>query len=159
MPITTVDAILSQPYDCLLLVHPSTTILESKANEIQKHGISQLNICKELSKSLINVSISERSRVSQRWIMERLTAFQRGPILCVYPDLLFDPSLKIDPFILFRQAARFTKIIVLWPGEYLSGTLTYAIPEHHHYQTWKITTSLLQNPVVKIQSISNDQGV
>lgn len=158
MPITTKDLILSKPFDCLILVDPKINVLDSKADEIEKHGLIHINISKELSKCLMIVPAIDRTRITQKWLIETLSAFHNGPLLCSRPDLLFDPSLKIDPFSLFRQAARIGKLIVMWPGEFLDGTLSYATPEHHHYQTWNIRPSLLHNPHVIIHPISNDQG-
>ena len=158
MAINTLAELLSQPYDCLLLVHPYIQILEKLSTEIQGLGLSHINISKGLSTSLMTVSASERSRFSQKWLIDTLTIFQNGPVLCTRPDLLFDPSLKIDPLSLIRQAARIKQVIVLWPGEYSANTLSYAVPEHHHFRTWKVTDSLLQQPVVLIHQISASQG-
>jgi hypothetical protein len=158
MAINTLASLLSQPYDCLLLVHPYIQILEKLSTEIQESGVSHLNISKELSTSLMTVSASERSRFSQKWLIDILATFQNGPVLCTGLDLLFDPSLNIDPLSLIRQAARIKQLVVLWPGEYSSNTLSYAVPEHHHFRTWKVTDSLLRQPVVLIHQISASQG-
>jgi hypothetical protein len=158
MAINTLAELLSQPYDCLLLVHPYIQILEKLSTEIQESGVSHLNISKELSTSLMTVSSSERSRFSQKWLIDTIAIFQNGPVLCTCPDLLFDPSLKIDPLSLIRQVARIKQLIVLWPGEYSTNTLSYAVPEHHHFRTWKVTDSLLRQPVVLIHQISASQG-
>lgn len=158
MAINTLAELLSQPYDCLLLVHPYIQILEKLSTEIQESGVSHLNISKELSTSLMTVSASERSRFSQKWLIDTLATFQRGPVLCTCLDLLFDPSLKIDSLSLIRQAARIKQLIVLWPGEYSANTISYAVPEHHHFRTWKVTDSLLRQPVLLIHQISASQG-
>ena len=158
MAINTLAELLSQPYDCLLLVHPYIQILEKLSTEIQESGVSHLNISKGLSTSLMTVSASERSRFSQKWLIDTLATFQRGPVLCTCLDLLFDPSLKIDSLSLIRQAARIKQLIVLWPGEYSANILSYAVPEHHHFRSWKVTDSLLRQPVMLIHQISASQG-
>ncbi len=158
MAINTLAELLSQPYDCLLLVHPYIQIFEKLSTEIQESGVSHLNISKGLSTSLMTVSASERSRFSQKWLIDTLATFQRGPVLCTCLDLLFDPSLKIDSLSLIRQAARIKQLIVLWPGEYSANILSYAVPEHHHFRSWKVTDSLLRQPVMLIHQISASQG-
>jgi hypothetical protein len=158
MAIDNTAVLLSQPFDCLLLVHPNIQIHEKTSREIQGFGIESLNISRELSSSLMNLSASERSRFSQAWLMDTLVTFQKSPVLCTCPDLLFDPSLEIDPLALFRQAARAIQIIVLWPGEYSANILSYAVPEHHHFRTWIISDPLLMQPEVRIQRISSVQG-
>jgi len=159
MAINTLAELLFQPYDCLILIHPYIQILETLSTEIQGLGLSHFNISKELSTSLMTISASERSRFSQKWLFDALTTFQNGPVLCMCPDLLFDPSLKIDPLSLIRQVARIKQLIVLWPGEYSTNILSYAVPEHHHYRAWKFSNSLLLQPKVLIHSISVSQGV
>jgi hypothetical protein len=126
---------------------------------MQGPGFTSLDINKALSTSLLSISVSERSRFSQKWLVDTLTLRQKGPVLCTGPDLLFDPSLEIDPLTLFRQAARITQLIVLWPGEYSANILSYAVPEHHHYRTWRISDSLIRQPAVIIHRISTSQGV
>ena len=158
MAINTTAALLSQPYDCLLLVHPHIQVLERMSNEILGLGVAHLNVSKELSASLMPVSAGERSRFSQKWLHDALISIQNGPVLCTCPDLLFDPSLEIDPLALFRRAARIIQLIVLWPGEYSVNTLSYAVPEHHHYRTWKVSDALLRQPVVMIQRIFTPEG-
>jgi hypothetical protein len=158
MAINTTDALLSQPYDCLLLVHPHIQVLESTADEIQGPGICHLNVSRELSAALMSVSASERSRFSQKWVIDSVSSFQSGPVLCTFPDLLFDQSLEIDPLTLFRKAARINPLIVMWPGEYLANTLSYAVPGHHHFRIWRLSDSLLRQPVVIIQPISTSSG-
>jgi hypothetical protein len=148
--------LISQSYDCLILVHPQIHVLEMVSAQII--GYASLNVSKELSTALMPVSVNERSRFSQKWLVDALGAFSDGPVLCACPDLLFDPLLKIDPLTLFRQAARIKQLIVLWPGEYSENKLSYAIPEHHHYRTWNISDTLLRQPVVMIQRISASQG-
>ena len=158
MAIQTIDAILSQSYDCLLLVHPHIHVLERISKEIEGSGMAHLNISKELSAALMAVSASERSRFSQKWMIDSFSSFPSGPILCTCPDLLFDPSLEIDALALFRQAARMMQLIVMWPGEYSANILSYAVPEHHHFRTWKISDALLRQPVVIIQQLTSSLG-
>lgn len=145
--------LLSQHFDCLLLVHPSIQILERVSKEIEGQGVASFNVSKELSTALLPISVSERCRFSQKWLIDSITSFQTSPILCSNPNLLFDPSLELDPLALFRQAARVMQLVVLWPGEYSANNLSYAVPEHHHFRTWKVSDSLLQQPVVMIQRI------
>lgn len=155
---SSVNALLRQSYDCLILVHPQIQALKKVIEEAQELGFASLNLSKGLSTSLLSVSALARSRFAHQWLMDTLASFQRAPVICAYPDLLFDPSLQIDPLALFRHAARFIQIIVMWPGEYSANTLSYAVPEHHHFRTWKISDSLLRQPAVIIQRISTSQG-
>jgi hypothetical protein len=159
MMIENINSYLQQSYDLLILVHPDTQVLERISNEIQDLGVAHLNISQELSAALLSVPAYDRGRFSQKWMMDLPDTYNHGPVLCIHPDLIFEPSFKIDPLALFRQAARVIQLIVLWTGEYSQDILSYAIPEHHHFRTWKVSDSLLRQPMVKIQRISASQGV
>jgi hypothetical protein len=158
MVIDSASIYISKAYDCLILVHPNIQVLERIAVEIQGFNIPQLNVSKILSASLMTVSTSERSRFSQECLIDSLSTFPNSPVLCTCPDLLFDPSLSVDPMAIFRKAARVKKLIVCWPGEFSANTLSYAVPEHHHFRTWKISEDSLRQPEVLIQRLPNTQG-
>jgi hypothetical protein len=60
-----------------------------------------------------------------------------GPVLCTEIDLLFEPSLELDPLPLLVDISRATRLVIAWPGSYVGGVLAYAAPEHAHYRTWR----------------------
>ena len=100
----------------------------------------------ELSATLIFEPPARRSRVARRWIHTRLREIVQASetqtvlctaVLCIGIDLLFEPTLQLDPLKLLRDASRATRIVVAWPGSYSDDTLTYALPEHGHYRTWR----------------------
>lgn len=149
---------LHQPFDLLLLVSIEIQILEEKTKAIHSLGYNCIDINKELSAALINIPPNDRSRAVYPWLIEALRKCQSTPVFLIGIDLLFLPSLQLDPFRLLRDVARITPLSVLWLGEYSANTLTYAIPEHNHYRSWTLNASLLQQPKVVIHSISNPKG-
>ena len=152
------ESMLAQPYDGLVLANPQVQILDEISEKVQSLGINHLNVSRELSNALMTVPTSERSRFAQEWMKDLLGQIKDEPILCSHPDLFFHPSLKIDFFALIRQVARIKRVIILWPGEYSRDTLSYAIPEHHHYKVWNISDSLLIQPKILIFQISAAEG-
>jgi hypothetical protein len=68
------------------------------------------------------------------------------PSALSYIDILFEPSLELDPLALFRQLSRVTPIVVAWPGMVSSSGLSYAMPEHANYRLWT-------NPEVEIVAL------
>lgn len=152
------ESILAQPYDCLVLANPQVQILDEISEKIQSLGVKHLNVSKELGVALMTVPTNERGQFAEEWLKSLLGEVKDKPILCSHPDLFFHPSLKIDFFTLLRQIARIKQVIILWPGEYSKDTLTYAIPDHHHYKVWKISDSLLIQPKILIYPISAAQG-
>ena len=96
-----------------------------------------ISIGRELRAYLSDPNEIDRSQLASQWTLDRLKEMAPGPIVCHDVDLLFHPSLKINPLALLRRVSQFTKLIVLWPGAYKDGVLSYARPEHHHYLYWK----------------------
>jgi hypothetical protein len=96
-----------------------------------------VSIGRELSSYLSSSHEIDQARLALHWLNDRLREQAPGPIVCHDVDLLFHPSLKIDPLALLRRVSQFTKLIVLWPGEYKDGVLSYARSEHKHYRFWK----------------------
>jgi len=152
------ESILAQPYDCLILTNPQIQILDEISEKIQSFGIKHFNVSRKLSSVLMTVSTNERGQFAQEWLKDLIRGIREEPVLISHPDLLFHPSFKIDFFTLIRQISRSKQMIVLWPGEYSKDTLSYAIPDHHHYKVWKTTESLLIQPKILIYPISAAQG-
>ena len=152
------ESMLAQPYDCLILTNPQIQILDEISEKIQSFGVNHLNVSKELSDALMTVPTNERGQFAQEWLKDLIRGIREEPVLISHPDLFFHPSLKIDFFTLIRQICRSKQMIVLWPGEYSTDTLSYAIPDHHHYKVWKTPESLLIQPKILIYHISAAQG-
>lgn len=152
------ELILAQPYDCLVLVNPQVQILDGISKKIQSFGVKHLNVSKELSDALMTIPTNERGPFAEEWLKNLLRELKEETVLCSHPDLFFHPSLKIDFFTLIRQIARIKRVIILWPGDYSRNTLSYAIPEHRHYKVWNISDSLLIQPKILILQISAAEG-
>jgi len=123
--------------------NPLTLIVEREIVELEKFlsHISQtqevVSIGSEASSFLLVSSDVDQSRTARQWLVNELRWKAPGPVVCTDIDLLFHPSLNLDPLGLFRQISRHTNLIVLWPGTYQGNVLSYAVPEHQHYRSWK----------------------
>ena len=94
-------------------------------------------IGRDLSGYLITQDRANASQIIYKWLDDTLRAHAPGPVLCTDIVILFYPDFHLDPLALFRQISRYTNLIVLWPGGYKDGVLSYAQPEHQHYRFWK----------------------
>jgi hypothetical protein len=103
---------------------------------ISEYHLPVIALNKELSKLLIRKPQADYSREIIDWISQRIKEIEEDPFLLTDIDILFEPSLKLDPLVIFKQASRNKKLLVLWPGEFRNNKLSYAIPEHAHYRTW-----------------------
>jgi len=129
---------LRTSHTCFLLVHPEIRRLEDAATELLSvYDWPRLSVGRELSPVLLSERPQRRSRAVRQWMKTQLRAISPGPVLCTDIDLLFEPTLKLDPLRLMRDASRATRLVVTWPGSYLDNVLAYAVPGHSHYRTWR----------------------
>jgi hypothetical protein len=119
-----------------IIVDPKIQVLEFIAQQISRE-IPVFSVGKELSSILIGINDSHQSRGASQWVVDELRRKGNDTIMCADIDLLFHPSLKLDPLIIFQQSSRHKKLIVLWPGNFENGILSYGQPEHHHYRFWR----------------------
>lgn len=51
-------------------------------------------------------------------------------------EILFAPSLAVDPLRLLQTIARNVTIVAAWTGVYEGGALTYAAPSHPEHRVY-----------------------
>ena len=123
---------------CLLLVHTEIERLEAAAEDIiRTTGWPRLSVGRELSAVLLPEPVRARPRAARTWLDSALASLAPGPVVCSEIDLLFEPSLGLDPLLLFSGLCRRARLLVLWPGSYAGETLAYATPDHAHYREWR----------------------
>jgi hypothetical protein len=125
-----------ESFEILLIVDISTTNLEKLAVDMaSRYELTQLSLNKELSQILV----SEPRQFYASKIIEWITTKSNGTeatVLFSNIDILFEPSLEIDPLMLFKKICRHRQIVVLWPGEFSNNNLIYATPDHAHFKRW-----------------------
>ncbi len=128
----------TRPYHpCCLLVHPDVRQLQKVAEQIITwYRWPTLSIGSTLSTALLGVAPQQRPRETHAVLATTVQRFAPGPVICTDIDLLFDPTLALDPLRLLRDSSRSAVLIVLWPGAVADGVLDYAVPAHAHYRTW-----------------------
>ncbi len=143
----------SRPYyPCCLLVSRDVAVLAQAAVEVQRlfpwQVVSMADVvCEQL------LPLSEPARAAQ---VDRLInlAFQKyvpGPLLVADTDVLFEPSLQLDPLLLFQRASRQLPLVVTWAGSFERGRLSYAVPEHAHYRPWR-SPDLCRDCIIQLDS-------
>lgn len=96
----------------------------------------RFSLGRELSNMLLSTG-SNRTILARQWFETTLINKAPGPVICTEIDLLFEPSLALDPLVIFKHIARHTKLVILWPGNYIEGVLSYAAREHQHHRFWR----------------------
>lgn len=120
----------------ILLVGRSgkTRLLRALARRLKAEP---LNVGVTLGRRLAVTPVSNRGFATTELLRE-LTDNVGGnsPLLLDNLEVLFEPSLKVNPLNVTRLLAHSRRVIAVWPGELRNDRLTYAgmgHPEHRDY--------------------------
>jgi len=109
-----------------------TTVLRTLA---EQDGYPCLNLNLALSRALLDV-LPSRLPTAIPDVLRELIGTSGEPLLLDNIELLFAPSLRLDPLCLLRDLSRLRPLVVAWPGLYRDGKLTYARPGHPEYRIY-----------------------
>ena len=115
----------------VLLVGPSgsgkTGILRQLA---ESESCVYLNINLHLCQRMLELPRSRRPHQVDR-IFNSLVDENPGDLLVVDNlEVLFDPSLRVDPLRLLKAVSRKQTVVAAWNGTFHDGVLRYAEPDH-----------------------------
>lgn len=122
----------------ILLVGPirsgKTQLLRQLGSKVH---IEPLNVSLELGRLLAATPNNERG-FSVGALMREIADKERieAPLLLDNLEVLFEPSLQINPLDLVRRLAHSRRVVAVWPGELRGDRLIYADmshPEHRDY--------------------------
>lgn len=115
-----------------IIVTSHKDVSEEQAKTV---GAVLLNLNLKLSEKLIDIPQSKRSRAISSVINEVIEAYPKDKVLLInHFELLFLPELEQDPIRLFEDLSRERTLVLLWPGVYEDGVLSYAQPWHSEYR-------------------------
>ena len=98
---------------------------------IESAGYQEVQINKELSKRLLDISKEDRPKHLEKALKGMLN--YHVPIYVTGFEMLFDPRYEIDILKFFCEKARIINVALKWPGQFVDGKLTYAQPEDPDY--------------------------
>lgn len=90
-----------------------------------------INIGKELSEYLLDISLDARSEVVSDFLQHIVEPHK--VVSFIHAEILFTPSLRIDPIRTLLVLCRNKKICLFWPGRISGESLTYADPSSPEY--------------------------
>ena len=120
----------------ILLVGSSgkTRLLRALARRL---NTAPLNVGMKLGRRLAATAVSDRGFSTNESLREIVDDVRNDvPLLLDNLEVLFDPSLKINPFNVIKLLAHSRLVIATWPGELRNDRLMYAgmgHPEHRNY--------------------------
>ena len=103
----------------------------------QKLGCELVNVNLELSKRMLELTRTQRSRQVERLLKEVIAAIPGEVVLLDNLEMLFDTGLEVEPLRLLQMSSRNRTIVASWNGSYRERTLTYAEPGHPEFVQFK----------------------
>lgn len=111
-----------------------TAVLQSIA---QRAGCLVVNVNLELSKKMLELTRSQRSRQVEPLLKNVIAAAPGEVVLLDNLEILFDTGLEVEPLRLLQVSSRNRTVVASWSGTYTGGTLTYAEPSHPEFVQFK----------------------
>ncbi|MGZ3644128.1 MAG: BREX-3 system P-loop-containing protein BrxF [Ktedonobacteraceae bacterium] len=143
----------SRPYyPCCLLVSRDVAVLAQAVVEVKRlYPWQVISMDDVVSEQLLPLPVKARAAQVGRLINLAFRTYESGPLLVIDTDVLFEPSLQLDPLLLFQHASRQLPLVVTWSGSFEQGRLNYAVPEHAHYRLWR-SPDLCQDCIIQLDS-------
>lgn len=103
----------------------------------QRINAAPFNIGAKLGHRLAATAVSERG-FSTNELLSEITDSACGdvPLLLDNLEVLFEPSLKINPLDLIKRLAHSRRVVAVWPGELRDDRLVYASIGHPEYRDY-----------------------
>jgi len=102
----------------------------------ENHSLPYINVNIELSQLLQDVSINRRTYLVSD-AFQHLIDKNPDDVICLdYYELLFEPSMAIDPLLLIKNNSRNKTLIISWRGQIIGDTLIHAEPGHPEYKKY-----------------------
>ncbi len=136
-----VDAITqasSQYYRLVILAGlPGSGKTASLQSIGRRLGGEVVNVNLELSKRMLELTRSQRSRQVERFLKDVIAAASGEVVLLDNLEILFDTGLEVEPLRLLQVSSRNRTVVASWSGTYVGETLTYAEPGHPEFVQFK----------------------
>jgi len=135
---TAIEQAASQYYRLVILAGApasgKTAVLQAIA---QKFGYPLVNVNLELSKKMLELTRTQRSRQVERLLKEVIASEPGDVVLLDNLEILFDTALELQPLRLLQVLNRNRTIVASWNGSFQGGTLIYAEPGHPEFMQFK----------------------
>lgn len=131
-------------HQLVLVVGPSGSGKTQVLKELARaQGWALLNLNLELTRRLLELTERQRQQRASRMVAEIVESTATSPVLLDNTELLFEPSLQLEPLRLLQGVARDRTVVASWHGQVDSGQLTHAVPGHPEFKRYATQELLL----------------
>lgn len=118
----------------LVGISAKTLLLRALAEHLQT---APVNVGAELGHRLAVTPVLKRSFSTGELLREVANSVDsKAPLLLDNIEVLFEPSLKVNPLDLIKRLAHSRCVVAVWPGEMRDGHLVYASMGHPEYRDY-----------------------
>lgn len=103
----------------------------------QAYSAPLINLGVEFSESLLEMPVEDWPRKSAGLFTDLLVRVEAKTILLDRIEVIFDRNLALDPLKLLKANSKNKTLVAIWPGVKTGTALTYAIPSHPEYRSYK----------------------
>ena len=111
----------------------------------KQQNIPYINLNMEFSRILKEVPKKRRIYKITDIFATIIQSHVENTICLDYYELLFDPSLSVNAFDLFKSASRNKTLIIAWRGKLTEQEFIYAEPGHPEYTKYPIHDTIVIN--------------
>lgn len=107
----------------------------------ERGGAPLINVSLELSSQMLELSERQRALRASQILGNVVKQDGASTVLLDNLEILFDPSLQLDPLRVLLSLSRRQTIIAAWGGTIQRGNVarvTYAAPEHPEFRTYTV---------------------
>lgn len=125
-------------YDKLVLVvgPPESGKTEALLQVAGSAGYPYVSLGLELSRRLLDVPARQRPLQTSNIVGAIVEETHASVVLLDNIELLFDPSLALNPLLLLRRHSRNRVVVAVWPGSVDGNWITYAAPTHREHRRY-----------------------
>ena len=111
-----------------------TKLLRSLGERLQSLPV---NVGVKLGQRLAATPVFERGFSANELLRDiTVSARSNAPLLLDNLEVLFEPSLKINPLDMIKRLAHSRRVVAVWPGELRDDRLVYARLGHPEYRDY-----------------------
>ncbi|MDN4608199.1 BREX-3 system P-loop-containing protein BrxF [Sporosarcina highlanderae] len=109
----------------------------------EQHDIPYINLNIEFSRLLKGIPQTRRLYKVTDFFNKTINSYTENTICIDYYELLFDPSLSVNPFDLFKNASRNKTLVIALRGKLTEQEFIHAEPVHPEYTKFPIHGTLV----------------